>query len=325
LERVVELHVVTGKGGTGKTTVAAALGLALAASGRTTLVIEVEGRQGLARLFDVAPLPYEEVRVAPAPDGGDVFGLAVDPEAAFYEYLDLFYRLGPAVRALRRVGAVDFATTVAPGLRDVLLAGKVYEAVGRRRSGRRTYDAVVLDAPPTGRITRFLDVGTQVSGLAKVGPVRAQADALTGLFRSDRTLVHLVTLLEEMPVQETQDALEELAGAGIAAGSIVVNRAVVPVIGDRALALLDAPPLGDVATVLKRIAVPRPVSTANALLQQGRDHRQRRALEDGSRATVQALGRPVVELPFIDGGIDQAALMTLAGPLRTHAMDQGWR
>jgi anion-transporting ArsA/GET3 family ATPase len=325
LERVVELHVVTGKGGTGKTTVAAALGLALAASGRTTLVIEVEGRQGLARLFDVAPLPYEEVRVAPAPDGGDVFGLAVDPEAAFYEYLDLFYRLGPAVRALRRVGAVDFATTVAPGLRDVLLAGKVYEAVGRRRSGRRTYDAVVLDAPPTGRITRFLDVGTQVSGLAKVGPVRAQADALTGLFRSDRTLVHLVTLLEEMPVQETQDALEELAAAGIAPGSIVVNRAVVPVIGDRALALLDAPPLGDVATVLKRIAVPRPVSTANALLQQARDHRQRRALEDGSRATVQALGRPVVELPFIDGGIDQAALMTLAGPLRTHAVDQGWR
>ena len=322
---MVELHVVTGKGGTGKTTVAAALGLALAASGRTTLVIEVEGRQGLARLFDVAPLPYEEVRVAPAPDGGDVFGLAVDPEAAFYEYLDLFYRLGPAVRALRRVGAVDFATTVAPGLRDVLLAGKVYEAVGRRRSGRRTYDAVVLDAPPTGRITRFLDVGTQVSGLAKVGPVRAQADALTGLFRSNRTLVHLVTLLEEMPVQETQDALEELAGAGISAGSIVVNRAVVPVIGDRALALLDAPPLGDVATVLKRIAVPRPVSTANALLQQARDHRQRRALEDGSRATVQALGRPVVELPFIDGGIDQAALMTLAGPLRTHAVDQGWR
>ena len=131
----VRLHVVTGKGGTGKTTVAAALALALAAGGRRTLVVEVEGRQGLARLFDTEPLPYEERRVAVAPDGGDVYALAVDTEAALLEYLEMFYKLGRAGRMLKRIGAVDFATTVAPGLRDVLLTGKVYEAVGRRRSG----------------------------------------------------------------------------------------------------------------------------------------------------------------------------------------------
>ncbi len=154
----VRLHVVTGKGGTGKSTVAAALALALAGGGRRVLLVEVEGRQGVARLFDTPPLPYEERKVAVAPGGGDVYALAVDPEDALLDYLHMFYKLSPtgvAARSLRRMGAIEFATTVAPGLRDVLLTGKVYEAVRRKKGGRPVYDAVVLDAPPTGRITRF--------------------------------------------------------------------------------------------------------------------------------------------------------------------------
>src|SRR5690349_15782368 len=138
------LHVVTGKGGTGKTTAAAALALALAAGGRRTLVVEVEGRQGLAQLFDTPPLPYEERRIASAPGGGEVRALAVDVEEALLEYLAMFYNLRSAGRALRRMGAVDFATTIAPGMRDVLLTGKVKEAVTRTRQGHRVYDAVVL-------------------------------------------------------------------------------------------------------------------------------------------------------------------------------------
>jgi anion-transporting ArsA/GET3 family ATPase len=289
------------------------------------LVVEVEGRQGLARLFDVDPLPYDEVRVALAQGGGDVYGLAVDPEAAFYEYLDMYYRLGPAVRALRKVGVVDFAATVAPGLRDVLLTGKVYEAVGRRKSGRRTYDAVVLDAPPTGRITRFLDVGTEVSGLAKVGPVRAQADAMTGLFRSDRTRVHLVTLLEDMPVQETQDAIDELRAADLNVGSIVVNATVAEPLSATSLAALDAPPMDELAATLKRVGIPRPVATAQALTVAGRDHRERFELERRLRARVADLGHPVVELPAQENGIDRAALFVLAERLAVHADEQGWR
>jgi anion-transporting ArsA/GET3 family ATPase len=114
----VRLHVVTGKGGTGKTTVAAALALALASGGKRVLLAEVEGRQGIAQLFDTAPLPYEERKVAVAPGGGDVYALAVDPEEALLDYLQMFYRLSPTgipARTLRRMGAIDFATTAPTG------------------------------------------------------------------------------------------------------------------------------------------------------------------------------------------------------------------
>ena len=136
----VRLHVVTGKGGTGKTTVAAALALALATAGRKVLLIEVEGRQGIARLFDCPPLPYAERKVAiglgaEGAGGGDVYALAVDPEGALLDYLEMFYNLRRAGKALTRLGVVDFATTIAPGLSDVLVTGKATEAA-RRRSRR---------------------------------------------------------------------------------------------------------------------------------------------------------------------------------------------
>ncbi|MGM3372085.1 hypothetical protein, partial [Escherichia coli] len=84
---------------------------------------------------------------------------------------------------------------------------------------------VVLDAPPTGRITQFLGVNGELAGLAKVGPIRGQADNVMGLFRSRRTVVHLVTVLEEMPVQETGDGIAELRSAGLPVGGVVVNLA----------------------------------------------------------------------------------------------------
>src|SRR5207342_3843222 len=91
----VQLHIVTGKGGTGKSTVAAALALALASRGKNVLLCEVEGRQGIAQMFDVPPLPYEERRIAQGPaDGGEVYALAIEAEAAMLEYLQLYYRLG---------------------------------------------------------------------------------------------------------------------------------------------------------------------------------------------------------------------------------------
>jgi anion-transporting ArsA/GET3 family ATPase len=218
------LHVVTGKGGTGKTTAAAALGIALAHGGRRVLLLEVEGRQGIAQVFDTPPLPYAERRVASVAGGGELRALAVDAEAALMEYLTMFYSLGFAGWTLGRMGAIEFATTLAPGLRDVLLTGKVKECVSRTEQGRHVYDAVVLDAPPAGRVARFLDVTRAMSDLAKVGPIRTQSDGVARLMHSELTAVHLITLLEEMPVAETLEAISELEAANLRTGVVLLNR-----------------------------------------------------------------------------------------------------
>src|SRR3984957_4178685 len=227
----VRLHVVTGKGGTGRTPGPAALALALSRGGRKVLLIEVEGRQGIARLFDCPPLPYAERKVGIGPaeggrPGGDLYALAVDPEGALLDYLEMFYGLRHTGQALTRLGLVDFATTIAPGLSDVLRTGKATEAARRKSGGREVYDAVVMDAPPTGRIGRFLNVSVEVSGLAKVGPVRAHADTVANVIKSPQTAVHFVSTLEEMPVQETLDGIAEIrAIPGMQVGGIVINMA----------------------------------------------------------------------------------------------------
>lgn len=300
------LHVVTGKGGTGKTSVAAALALGLAEGGRRTLLVEVEGRQGIAQLFGYEPLPYKELRIAQVPGGGEVRALAVDPEEALLEYLDMFYKLGAAGRALRKIGAIDFATTIAPGLRDVLLTGKVKEATTRSSDGRRVYDAVVLDAPPTGRIGRFLNVTTETARLAKVGPIKTQSEGVASLLRSPITAVHVVTLLEEMPVQESLDAIAELAALHIPVGRIIINAARPPLL-----------PAGRITkTELKRgltaAGLPTDPATIAGLQVEAKAHLTRRELEESLRAELAELDRPMVELPLLTGGVDRAGLDTLA-------------
>ncbi|HVX54801.1 ArsA-related P-loop ATPase [Nocardioides sp.] len=325
----VQLHVVTGKGGTGKSTVAAALALALAREGRHVLLCEVEGRQGVARMFDVDPLPYAETRIAAGlradgRDPGSVYALHIDAESALLEYLRMYYKLGPAGRALERFGVIEFATTVAPGVRDVLLTGKVFEAVQRnsRNKGARQYDAVVLDAPPTGRITQFLNVSESVAGLAKVGPIKHQADTMMTLFRSPRTAVHLVTLLEEMPVQETADGIAELRAARLPVGGVVVNQVRPRDLPDAALAAARAGTLdrAEIEHDLGKAGLDASPQLVDGLLAEAAEHAERRALEDSQRAVVGALGVPTYELARLAGGVDLGGLYELAAELTRQGM-----
>ncbi len=130
------LHIVTGKGGVGKTTVAASLALALASTGKRVLSSRSRGARGCRRRSTSRRWAPSEVRLVAHHSGGELWGLSVDAKAALLEYLQLFYKLGRAGSALEKIGAIDFATTIAPGVRDVLLTGKVYEAAGRPKGGR---------------------------------------------------------------------------------------------------------------------------------------------------------------------------------------------
>jgi anion-transporting ArsA/GET3 family ATPase len=304
------LHIVTGKGGTGKTTIAGALACALATSGRRVLVCEVEGRNGISELFDVAPLTgREERRISRTPAGGMVFGLSIDAEDALIEYLDTFYHLSIAGKALDRFGAIDFATSIAPGLRDVLLTGKVYEAVRRRIKNRpNSYDAVVLDAPPTGRIAQFLNVHAAVAGLAKVGPIRNQADSIMRLLRSATTAVHFVTLLEDMPVTETEEAVAALRPTQIRIGTVIENMVTpTPLNHDQ----LQTAATGSVAlkvpglTIKQNhaLAVEFAIEAARTLQEQQRHDR------------LTALGLPVAQIALDPEGIDESAIFTIAEQL----------
>ncbi|HMZ12994.1 MAG TPA: ArsA family ATPase [Mycobacterium sp.] len=312
------LHFVSGKGGTGKTTVAAALALTLAAGGRRVLLVEVEGRQGIAQLFDVPPLPYEELKIATADGGGHVNALAIDIEAAFLEYLDMFYNLGIAGRAMRRIGAIEFATTIAPGLRDVLLTGKIKESVVRLdRNKRPAYDAIVVDSPPTGRIARFLDVTKAVSDLAKGGPVHSQAEGVVKLLHSDQTAIHLVTLLEALPIQETIEAIEELESLGLPIGSVIVNRNIPPFLPPEDLAKAAE---GDIDADAVRAGLSRAgIALSDAdfagLLTETIEHASRIRARAESAEQLDQLHVARLDLPTIPDGVDLGSLYELAETL----------
>ncbi|HEY6709253.1 MAG TPA: ArsA-related P-loop ATPase, partial [Actinomycetota bacterium] len=224
------LLVVTGKGGTGKTTVAAGLAMAAAGRGRRVLVAEVEGRQGLAGLFGREALDHRE---APVAEG--VHALAVDPDESLREYLAR-YGFAPLARLLTWAHLNRFITAAAPGLGDVLLVGKVWEAATREgRPGSGAYDLVVLDAPPTGRVVPFLRAPATGAELARDGPIRHQADRVRDLLDDPgRTAVLLTCLPEELPVTETLEGVATLQEAGLPVAGVVANRVTRDRLGGRA-------------------------------------------------------------------------------------------
>jgi anion-transporting ArsA/GET3 family ATPase len=312
------LLVVTGKGGTGKTTVAAGLGVAAARRGRRVLVAEVEGRQGLAGLFGRPGLDHREVRV-----GEGINALAIDPDESLREYLAR-YGFAPLARLLTWAHLNRFITAAAPGLGDVLLVGKVWEAATREaqpgRPGPGAYDLVVLDAPPTGRVVPFLRAPETVAELARVGPIRHQADRVRDLLDDpERTAVVLTCLPEELPVTETLEGVAALQEAGLPVAAVVANR----VTGDRLagrggrLASLarDPSPLAAAAAAAGAGLDGAALAT---LVGEARDRqrqvtRERRLLKE-LRAGLDGL--PMVELPFLAGGVGGPdELRALAGHL----------
>jgi anion-transporting ArsA/GET3 family ATPase len=208
-------------------------------------------------------------------------------------------------------------------MRDVLLTGKVMEAATReRRGGGRLYDAVVLDAPPTGRIARFLNVNAEVAALTRMGPVRNQAVSVMALLQSPKTAVHIVTVLEEMPVQETTDGVAELRATDLPVGAVIVNMVRTPLLPADRLVAAAAGKIdrAEVTRGLKAAGLDTDAKTVAALLGEAADHAGRVALEQQERTTLASLNRPTYELPLIPDATELAGLHELAQHLHDVGM-----
>jgi anion-transporting ArsA/GET3 family ATPase len=198
----------------------------------------------------------------------------------------------------------------------VLLTGKAVEVVRRKdKKDANAYDSVIIDAPPTGRISKFLNVNSEVSGLAKAGPIRKHADLVMNVIASPQTAVHLVTLLEEMPVQETIDGIAELRSHSLPVGGVMVNMTRPPLLTDSQLeaALAGTLPAKKIRTSLELGGLgAHEDDIVPALMREASDHAQRVALERREFERLQDQSLHTISLPLIAGGIDLGGLYELA-------------
>jgi anion-transporting ArsA/GET3 family ATPase len=279
------LVVVTGKGGVGKTTVAAALGLLAARRGRRTVVCEVAQQERLAGLFGVHDVGHDEVELAPG-----LFAVSVQPERAMHEWLRHQLKSGALAGLLGHSRLFGYLTAAAPGVTELVTVGKVWDlAQSKRRTGGTTFDTVIMDAPATGHALALLRAPRTYANIARVGPIARQATQIDGFLRDpEATGVICVALPEEMPVNETVDLEQRLGDdLGMEIGQVVAN-GVLPerfAVGEaRQLRELDGR-----GTKAAQAAV-----TA-ALVEHGRTEGQREQL-DRLRAQVRA---PVTTLPYL--------------------------
>jgi len=252
--RQSRVMIVAGKGGVGKTTMVAALAHLAAGAGLSVLVVELEGRTGVATAFggsgdlgyagevlhaagatDLGDGPVDEAAVIPP---GSVYARTITPDDALLEYLD-DHGMRRFSKRLLSSGIIDLVAGAVPGIRDILVLGKI-----KQIEQRRVADLVLVDAPATGHTMTFLSSAGGLLDAARGGPIRAQAaDVVALLSDPARCQVALVTLPEEMPVNEVVEAAYQLEDrVGIALGPVIVNAAYpdLPALGTPAAEAVDA-------------------------------------------------------------------------------------
>jgi len=303
--------IVTGKGGTGKTTVAAALAVAAAKAGKRVLVAEMGRDEHIPRLLcpGSPAVGYAGRELMPG-----IHAMRIDPFAALGEYLALQIGLKPLVDSVMHNQAFQQLMGAAPGWRELITLGKIWHLDQLRDpDGSPRYDYIVVDAPATGHGVTFLDVPRVVVSAVRAGPLHQHTEAVEALIEDpDRTLLLPVTLAEELPVRETNELIARVrSDLAIAVDRVVVN------------AVAPAPfPTGleDLDEVLARLpdsialgALPPPSQLAAC----ARTLRLRHELNSGFVTEIAAgTALPLVILPRLQGGIEgPREIETLASAL----------
>jgi anion-transporting ArsA/GET3 family ATPase len=298
-----KILIVSGKGGVGKTTVAAALALVAARRSRRVCVAEVDLKGSLPRLFGAGPLGYVPRELSPG-----VWGLNITPEEALAEYLRVQYRMHRISRVFSHSHFIDFIATAAPGLEDILVLGKVWYLEQGRAAGGSThdFDTIIMDAPAAGHMRTFLAAPVGLSDAVRVGPIRRQAQWILSMLRDPRrTRIHLVTLAEEMPVAETLETSQALAGPlrmsqGVAFANAVYEEALTRP-EEKALAQLEEEgELGRLRASVEEVGLRLDEEDIDAMTRYARFLSARRAIQGRHlRALRKGLSESVVELPFL--------------------------
>ncbi len=216
------LLFVTGKGGVGKSTVAASLGLAAAARGKRTIVCEIGSQEHTSRLFNRAQVGFHEVQLE-----DNLWTISIDPDESMREYVLLQLKVRAMRDLLFRSRVFTYMTAATPGLKELVTIGKIWELSQLDRKVRkgRKYDLVIVDAPATGHGIGFLQTPRTFANIARVGPIHAQAQELDRFITDHAsTGVAIVALPEEMPVNETATLERELREEiGISVDRVYMN------------------------------------------------------------------------------------------------------
>ena len=306
------LIFVTGKGGVGKSTVSAALGVAAAQEGKRTIICEVAQQERISSLFERQGVGYHEVEIAPR-----LSALSIDPQRALEEYLQLQIRIRPLYELLFKNRIFTYFAAATPGLRELVTIGKVWELAQFDRKVKKgaKYDLVIVDAPATGHGLGLLRTPKTFGEIARVGPVKRQADTVYD-FITDTNLTAVIAVAwpEEMPVNETLDLQRRLKDElGMQLDRIVLNGIYPELFSDAEAEILRERYEAEAGTNGGNGSNPISRAALRAALSEytrARGHREQLdRLQEGS-------GEDVVQLPFLfEPTLDMDAMNRLAHTL----------
>lgn len=290
------LHIVTGKGGVGKSTLCAALGLVAARHGRKPIILETDTKERMSQLFEIPPVGYQEVEVYP-----NLYAKNVDPDHSMEEYVLRFVRFQAIYDALFKRSFLKYWITAMPGFREYVVLGKIWD-MGQAMDGRRpAYDMMIIDSPATGHGVSLWQLPESTRrAVGGSGPIAHYSAKMRDFFADPgEAAYHIATIPEELPYAETCELVTKMRDEmNLPLGFLLLNQIPPPPFHPEAQPLFDqlmkkSPEREHFDRHIGSAAV------AQALVQRGRSQQNRYNQGAHYVDKLNELPMPSVHLPFV--------------------------